>query len=173
MSVIANRYIQALLELPKSKEENEMLEKGLQEIAELLSSNEELNKVLLDPRINSEQKMDIVKELIPDFATNKMFMNFINLLIKEKRINYIQEIAEEYRKTNLATAKELEIKIIVADKIDESQVKAIEEKYKTMYQVETIKSEIEVDESILGGVKIVVGNKVYDGSVARQLNEMF
>lgn len=172
MSVIANRYIQALLELPKSEEENKMLEKGLKDIAELFSSNEEFKKVLLDPRIDCNTKVEIIKEIFPQY-TDTRFINFITLLIQEKRINFIKEIAEQYEKTNQDMKKVLRIKIIVACTIDEEQIKTIVEKYKKMYKVDTIKYEIEIDENLLGGVKVMVGNKIYDGSVATQLKQMF
>ena len=94
MSVIANRYIQALLELPKSKDENEKIEEGLKEIASVYNSNEQLKKVLLDPRIVNEVKMEIVNEIFSKYMKVACLKNFVELLIKEKRINYIQEIAE-------------------------------------------------------------------------------
>ena len=172
MSVIANRYTQALLELPKNEEENKMLEEGLKEISELFNSNEEFKKVLLDPRIASDVKMGIIKEIFPQY-TDARFMNFISLLIKEDRMSLIQEISEEFEKINQEMKKVLNIKIIGASTIDEKEIESIVEKYKTMYKVDTIKYEIEIDESLLGGVKVVVGNKVYDGSVATQLKQMF
>ncbi len=172
MSVIANRYIQALLELPKSEEENKMLEKGLKDVAELFSSNEEFRRVVNDPRITNDIKIEIVKEILPQYK-NAVFMNFISLIIKEKRINFIEEIAEQYEQINKEINKELKIKIISAYKIDDEQIKKIVEKYKTMYKVKTINYELEVDESLLGGVKVIVGNKVYDGSVISQLKQMF
>ena len=172
MSVIANRYIQALLELPKSEEENKMLEKGLKDVAELFSSNEEFRRVVNDPRITNDIKIEIVKEILPQYK-NAVFMNFISLIIKEKRINFIEEIAEQYEQINKEINKELKIKIISAYKIDDEQIKKIIEKYKTMYKVKTINYELEVDESLLGGVKVIVGNKVYDGSVISQLKQMF
>ena len=173
MSVIANRYIQALLELPKSKDENEKIEEGLKEIASVYNSNEQLKKVLLDPRIVNEVKMEIVNEIFSQYMKVACLKNFVELLIKEKRINYIQEIAEIYEKVTSEAKKELNIKIIVAKPIDEKQTEAIVKKYKTMYKVETINYEVVIDESLLGGVKVMVGNKIYDGSVATQLEQMF
>ena len=173
MSVIANRYIQALLELPKSKDENEKIEEGLKEIASVYNSNEQLKKVLLDPRIVNEVKMEIVNEIFSQYMKVACLKKFVELLIKEKRINYIQEIAEIYEKVTSEAKKELNIKIIVSKPIDEEQTEAIVNKYKTMYKVETINYEIEIDESLLGGVKVMVGNKIYDGSVATQLEQMF
>ena len=41
-----------------------------------------------------------------------------------------------------------------------------------MYNASKIKYEIKIDEELLGGVKVVVGNKIYDGSLRTQLKKM-
>ena len=171
MSVIASRYIQALLELPKSKEEKELLEQGLQDIKELFCSNDEFRKVLVDPRIENSIKAEIIDEIFSEYK-DSCFINFINLLVKENRINFIPEISDGYEQINKELKKELNIKIIVARPIDENQTQAIVDKYKSMYEVETINYEVEIDENILGGVKVIVGNKIYDGSIMSQLEKM-
>ena len=40
------------------------------------------------------------------------------------------------------------------------------------YNASTVKYELLIDESLIGGVKVVVGNKVYDGSVKTRLRNM-
>ena len=173
MSIIANRYVQALLELPKNENQKTVFHKGIKEVAEVFSSNNEFEKVMLDPRIAYNTKMEIVKEIFPEYCKEKSFANFIELLIKEKRIGCIKEISDEYSNIISMNNKELKIKIVTASKIDENQIKEIVEKYKTMYEVKTVKYDVEIDESLLGGVKVIVGNKVYDGSIGTQLKQMF
>ena len=82
MSVVANRYIQALLELPKSEEESKKLENNLKELAKLYTSNQELQRVLLDPRVENKSKMDIIEEIFPKNSQD-IFIKFIDLLIKK------------------------------------------------------------------------------------------
>ena len=171
MSVIASRYIQALWELPKSEKEVEVVERGLKDIKELFLSNDEFKKVMVDPRIENSIKTDIIKEIFKEYEET-CFINYINLLIEEGRINYITEIADEYEKINKALKKELSLKIVVAKPIDDDQVEAIIEKFKQKYNVEKIYYEVQIDESILGGVKVIVGNKIYDGSILTQLEKM-
>ena len=172
MSIIANRYVQALLDLPKSEEENKILEEGLNEMSTLFNTNNEFKKTLLDPRLDNNLKIEIIKDIFQKYS-NEVFINFVSLLIKEKRLNYIQEISDEYTQINQKLKKELNIKIIVANTIEQEQIDAIVQKFKNIYKVETINYEVHKDETLLGGVKVMVGNKVYDGSVATQLKQMF
>ena len=170
MSVIANRYIQALLEL--DVKDGLSVAKSLNEISGVFNSNKEFKRTMLDPRVGQKVKVDILKEVFPEYAKETWLMNFIELLIKEKRIDCLGDIAKGYKEIILEQNRELKMKIIVANHIDENQVRAIVEKYKKMYNAQTVKYVIEKDESILGGVKVVIGNRIYDGSVATQLKHM-
>lgn len=170
--MVVNRYVEALYDLAKNDEEKNKFEQGLNDIATIFDSNEEFKKLLLDPRIAKEVKLDVIKEVLPEYS-EEVFINFLQLLIQEKRINLLKDIAIEYENKNRSSKKELAIKIIVAKPIEEEQIGQIIEKYKKMYDVNTIQYEIEIDENLLGGIKIVVGNTIYDGSVATQLKQMF
>lgn len=172
MAVVVNRYVQALHELAKTEEENNKFEQGLKEIATLFSSNEEFKKMLLDPRIANSVKMEVIQELLPEYK-QEVFINFLQLLIQEKRMNLIGEIAEVYANQNRSSKNELAIKIIVAQEIAEEQIQQITDKFKKMYAVKTIQYEIEKDEKLLGGIKVVVGNTVYDASIETQLKQIF
>lgn len=150
-----------------------MLEKRLKELAELFTINKEFRRVLLDPRIEDDLKMEIVQDIFSVNSKQDIFSDFVRLLIKENRINLIEEIASQYEEANQCADKILNIKIITACEIDENQIQSIVEKYKTIYKVKAINYEILIDEKLLGGIKVMVGNKIYDSSLQTQLNQMF
>jgi len=172
MSAVANRYVEALYQLAKSDDEKDKFEQGLKEVAIVFNSNDEFRKLLYDPRIDNEIKIEVIKEVFSEYAQG-VFVNFLKLLIQEKRINLVNEIAEEYANKNRFSKNELAIKIIVAHQIQDEQITEIIEKYKKMYKVNSIKYEIVIDKEILGGIKVMVGNTVYDGSVKTKLKQMF
>jgi F-type H+-transporting ATPase subunit delta len=170
---IANRYVTALLDSAKSKEDNKMFEKGLKEISNLFTSDKNFKNVLLNPRIASQEKLDIIKEIFPEYTKSEVFVNFLKLLIEAKRIDMLVNISDEYSKITSSLNKELNMKIVTAMKIDDEQINEITKKYKELYKADTVKYEVEIDESILGGIKVIIGNKIYDSSIKTQLNQMF
>lgn len=172
MAVVANRYVKALMESAKSEEENTMYEKGLKEISNLFESNENFKNVLLNPRIENQEKLNIIKEIFPE-CNNEIFGNFIKLLIDEKRINIVEDISNEYTKLYDSLNKELKMKIITAMKLDDEQINELISKYKELYKADTVEYELEIDETIIGGIKVIVGNKIYDNSVKTQIQDMF
>lgn len=172
MAAVANRYVNALLDSAKSKEDDAMFEKGLKEIANLFSSDENFKNILMNPRVETEEKLDVIKEIFPEY-NNEVFVKFLAIIIDEKRINIIEDISDKYSECYNLLNKELKIKIITAMKLEEEQITEIVNKYKDLYKVDVVKYDLEIDETILGGIKVVVGNKVYDSSVKTQIEEIF
>ena len=67
---------------------------------------------------------------------------------------------------------EIKLKIISATGLTEDEINGITDKYKKVYNAANVSYEQFIDESVIGGVKVVIGNKVYDGTVKTQLNNM-
>lgn len=171
MPIIEKRYAQALLNSSKTKEETSLFKNGLSDISNLFKSNLQFKKILLDPRIGSDIKISIIKEIFPEHG-NRTFISFINLLIDKNRINIIEGIAHEYLNINRLLSNEIDIKIVSATALSDEDILSITDKYKKIYNADKITYNLKVDEGILGGVKVVVGNKVYDGSLRTQLKTM-
>lgn len=170
MSVIEQRYAKALLDALKSNEEKSNVNLELAEVSELFVGNNEFRKILLDPRIASNIKVDVIREIFS--KNNPMFISFLGLLIDKNRIGCLDGISREYGKLIQAINSEINIKIVSATKLDEDEINGISDKYKKIYNAMSVKYDLDIDEDLLGGVKVIVGNKVYDGSLKTQLRNI-
>ncbi len=65
------------------------------------------------------------------------------------------------------------MKIIVAKETSEEQINQIIEKFKKKYQANKIQYEIEIDEKLIGGIKVVVGSTIYDATIQTKLKQIF
>ena len=171
MANVVKNYVDALYSLINNNSDRNQLEDDLRSFVAMYNSNNNLKEVLSDPRLEIKAKYEIMDEIFS--KSNLILSNFIKLLIKEKRINLIEEMLLEYEKVNRTLKKELLIKIIVSSEIDDNQIDKIIQKFKKMYKVNTVKYSVEIDEKILGGIKVIVGNTVYDASIKRQLEQIF
>ena len=171
MAIVEKRYAQALFNTAKTKDESNTFNNALSDISKLFSSNLQFKKILLDPRLTSNIKLNIVKEIFPEHS-NKTFVSFIGLLLDKNRINIIEGVTEEYNRLTALVNNELNIKIISAGTLNETKINGITNKYKKIYNAGKINYELKVDENLLGGVKVIVGNKIYDGSLRTQLKNM-
>ena len=170
MSAIERRYAVALMDALKVKDEQLKADKDLAEIAYMFNNNLQFKKILLDPRLEPRLKSDVVKEIFVD--DNPMLVSFISLLIDKNRIKYIDGISKEYSELARKKNNEIKLKIISATGLTEDEINGITDKYKKVYNAANASYEQVIDESVIGGVKVVIGNKVYDGTVKTQLNNM-
>lgn len=171
MANVINNYVEALYYSTNNSLDRTQIEKDLQKFVKISNDNSNLKKILKDPRIEEEVKFEIIDEIVG--KENNLLLNFLKLLVKEKRVNLIERMLLEYEKMMRNSKKELFIKIIVSSEIDDNQIDKIIQKFKDIYKVSTVKYSIEINEEILGGIKVVVGNTVYDASIKRQLDQIF
>jgi len=85
MSAVANRYVEALYQLAKSDDEKDKFEQGLKEVAIVFNSNDEFRKLLYDPRIDNEIKIEVIKEVFSEYAQG-VFVNFLKVWFLYKAI---------------------------------------------------------------------------------------
>ena len=171
MANVVNNYVEALYYSTNNSLDRTQIEKDLQKFVKISNDNSNFKKILKDPRIEDGVKFEIIDEIVG--KENNLLSNFLKLLVKEKRVNLIERMLLEYEKMMRNSKKELFIKIIVSSEIDDNQIDKIIQKFKDIYKVSTVKYSIEINEEILGGIKVVVGNTVYDASIKRQLDQIF
>ena len=170
MSALERRYAVALMEAIKSKEEQDKVNKDLNEVAEMFTSNLQFKKIMLDPRLNAKLKTGVVKDIF--YKDNPLLISFISVLIDKDRIRYLDGISKEFSELTRKRNNEIKMKIVSATNLTDDEINGITDKYKKLYKADSATHELLVDESVIGGVKVVIGNVVYDGTVKTQLRDM-
>lgn len=165
----AIRYAKAVLSLAQERKLSEAINTDMNLISDTIVENAELDLVLKSKVTSSVIKRKILAEIFSEVnpLTNELF----DLLIRNKRIDILNGVASKYTKlydelsgkekalviTAVPMTSEIEIKVLA--KIKELTDKAVE--------LENI-----VDEEILGGFILRVGDKQYNASIANQLNRL-
>jgi F-type H+-transporting ATPase subunit delta len=171
MALIENRYAEALLKLSIDENNIDKSLLNLKNIVEVYNNNLELKKFLNSPKIKIIDKKEVIKKIFnSDFE--KTVINFILLLLDKGRIKFLPTILEEYIKLINIFKNDLEIIIISAIKLSNEQIKRIELKIKKHFNTTSINSKTKIDKSLIGGVKIIIGDKIYDYSIKYQLENL-
>jgi len=164
---LAERYGDALFLL--GKEENK-LPTLKQEAEELLSAiDENCKQFLLSEEISKEEKKEIFAEVLKD--GDQDLLNLVRVCIDNRRGTYLDEILKSFIASCNQELGIIEVRVISAKALNEEEKKIICEavQKKTNKRV-TLKNE--VDESLLAGSKIYVGNKVYDTSLTSKIENL-
>ena len=165
----AVRYAKAILSLATDQKNGDAVNNDMKLIATTIAESDELNQALKSSVIKSEAKKNALAQVFPKL--NEATQGLINLLVSNKRIDILSQVAEKYTvlfdqlngkevatvTTAVPMTNDLEIKVLA--KIKELTNKAV--------VLENI-----VDESILGGFILRVGDKQYNASIANKLNKL-
>ena len=125
--------------------------------------------MLKNPGIGYTDKCNIVDNVFVDDFPDEI-RNFLKLLIDNGRIGYFPHIVEFARLRYSHEGREVAViktsyplDLAVIEKIEEGLQKRLGKKFKFF---------IELDSSLLGGVKVVIGNIVIDGSIRRRMDDL-
>jgi F-type H+-transporting ATPase subunit delta len=97
--------------------------------------------------------------------------NFVRVLAENDRLNVLDEIRAQYEVLKNEREGTVEAEVYTAFEMDQAQVADLI----TRLEKKTgrkVKARVSVDKSLIGGVKIVIGDQVIDGSARAQLGAL-
>lgn len=173
MSVIriSSRYAKSILDLAAERGELESVlsdMKGMQEAVK----NRDLYLLLKSPIVKSDKKLSVFNAIF-DGKISKLSSEFFKIIMRKGREQYIPEIATDFIRQYKEKSHVTTIQLTTAHEIDQSILDGIEAKLLAS-DVTDKKVEIEnkVDESIVGGYILEIGDKLYDDSVKGKLEKL-
>ncbi len=169
MPLVEKRYAEALL-LHAGKNTYRFKDE-LESFVNIYKQDKNLKPFLLDPTIKSNKKQQLLTNV---FGTSfdPDLLRFLLLLIAKHRMMYIESIYTQYVKLAQEIANIIDMKIISADPLTEQQIDTIKNKFILKYRATSANADITVDKELIGGVKVVIGDKVYDGSIKGQIDSL-
>ena len=165
----AIRYAKAVLELAKDQKAEDVVNDDMKLIANTIAESKDLSDMLQSPVVRSSAKKSVLLEVFKN--AHKSTGSLIDTLISNKRLSILGDVATNYsllydqlKGTEIAqvtTAVPLtdDLKVKVLAKVKELTGKDVE--------VKNI-----IDESILGGFVLRVGDIQYNASIANKLNKL-
>ena len=123
-----------------------------------------------DPKVSTQQLEGLVLGVVGDKLSGDA-RNFVQVLVQNGRLDLMPLIRAHFEALKREKEGVLEAKIISALPMNDAQVKALVAQLEAKYQ-RKVTAQVETDASLIGGVKIVVGDKVIDGTVRGKLDAM-
>ncbi|WP_108245576.1 ATP synthase F1 subunit delta [Muricauda brasiliensis] len=163
----AIRYAKATLDFAVEKKAADAVEKDMREIAATISDSVELQNMLESPIIKSEVKRNSLLEIFK--GANEITKGLLQTLINNKRIDMLQEVAFKYIILHEKLKGEEVAYVTTAVPLTSDLEKKILETV-TKATGNKVTLENKIDESIIGGFVLRVGDTQYDASIANKLN---
>ena len=169
--ILARRYAKAIIDL--AGDENIVAEVGsdLDRLGELFTENPSLVHVFSDPTVSLGDKETVLRQILEKGAIKELTLKFVHVLLEKNRILGIGEIARSYQELADDLENRVRARVVAAAPLDEADEERLKKALSRLSGKEVI-IQLEVDESLLGGVVAYVGGQVYDGSLSNQLQQV-
>lgn len=165
-----NKYAQALLESAESPAELIKIKENFKTLIEALDSNPDFKRIFLSPVIPGADKNQVVSQLFRD-SFQDIFLGFTGLICARNRASLICEIYLVFEKLFENRTGRLPVKVYTSLPLKPEQICALKNSLQKKYQQEIILEGV-INENLLGGAMLKIGDKVIDGSVRQYLNQM-
>ena len=168
--VIAERYSQALFDLAKEKN---ILQETLQDVLfvrSLMEDHPELYRFLQLPDVSVERKKTAMAHIVEE-SVNRPMAGLLQLLIQKARISYLNEILDSYESLLRNERGQVQAWITSAVALTDEELQRMIQTLERSLHKEILAEQI-VDPSVIGGVIVRVGDKVYDNSIRSSLDRL-
>jgi F-type H+-transporting ATPase subunit delta len=164
---LAKRYAAALLQVTDAEGSTEETEQLLNSLKDSYLSQKEFRAVLGQPRVPRRMKKQLLHKIF-DGRTRKSFTDFLDLLIDKNRQNILPDIADMF--DTLADASRGIVRVTVKSwrPLTATQQGALQSKLE-LVSGKKVTIETQVDPGLKGGLLVLFGDTVIDGTVAHRL----
>jgi F-type H+-transporting ATPase subunit delta len=169
MEEIARVYAEALFEVARDKGKLDEVHDQLAEVAEAIAENRDLQVFLFSPYFSSAEKRDGIARVIS--GGNTELVNFLELLAEKHRMPAIFRIRTRFDEMWAKEKRHLDVRLTSAVELPSDVVDAVGKQIEDQTG-QTIELETDVDERVLGGIVLQVGNMVLDASVRNKLERL-
>ncbi len=166
-SQVAKRYAEALFQLAQEKNILTDVSSDLKEIVKVVETNPELLSLLTNPKFSIERKKQMVSEIFS--KANKFVVHTLEILIEKKRVDELVNLSEEFTVLAAASQGFAEAKVFSTRALSEGELNDISSAFASRVGKEKLNITNEIDPSIIGGVRVQIGNYIFDNTVASKL----
>jgi F-type H+-transporting ATPase subunit delta len=169
MEEIARVYAEALFDVAKEKGKLDRIHDELNQFAEALDGDRDMQVFFFSPYFSSAEKREGIERAVRD--ADPEFVNFLGLLAEKHRMPLIFRIRRQFEDRWKEENRKLDVTVTSAVELDPEVVKKVgaEIEKQTGHSVDLHSA---VDDNILGGIVLQVGNMVVDASIRNRLEKL-
>ena len=169
MEALARVYAESLFGVARERGTLDIVHEQLGQFADVLAGNREMEIFFFSPYFSSKEKLEGLNLAVSD--TDPDLFNFLELLVEKHRMPAIFRIRKRFDELYKSEKQKIEVTVTSAVELDPSVAEKVgaEVERQTGKEVELTSR---VDESIIGGLVLQVGNMVLDASIKNSLEKL-
>ena len=169
-SETSERYSRALYEVAIETKELDKVESDIKNYQLVYNNSLELKNFFKNPTLNINDQNKVVNLLSQKLGFSKNLNNFFLLLIKKRRIFFIEKIIDSFLKICSKGRNEIKASLISSKELSLKEIDDIAKDLSTHIGLR-IKFDYKVDEELIGGLKLQLGSLMVDTSLKNKLKK--
>lgn len=172
MAKLASKtYGEALFSLAAEENKLDFLYKEAEEFLAVYRENEELKKFLLHPEITREEKVQALENVFKGRLDDSI-VGFLTIIVEKSHCREIESIFSYFLLKVMEYKKIGVVYVTSAVELTPEQKAKVEQRLLQVTQYVELKLNFEVEEALIGGMIIRIGDRVVDNSIRTQLENM-
>lgn len=169
--LVSSTYGDALFELALSEERLPAFFQEITDVREIFLANDDLLKLLNHPKVMKEEKQSIIDSVFSGRVSEET-VGLLHIVVEKDRVNDIISICDYFlhrvkEHRGIGTAS-----VTSAIPLNDRQKSDIERRLLETTKYDSFDMDYQVDEGILGGLVIRIGDRVCDSSLKTQVDKL-
>lgn len=167
---LGDRYAKSILELAEERGEVERVREDFQLVVSVCKSNPDFVNMLESPLIGADKKQAILNQIFQG-KLSEITRHLIEIIVRKRREMYLDDIAYRFLALYDSSHNITRGVLSSAEALPADQVKSIkalvEKELNTSFELEE-----KIDPELIGGFTLLVGDRLFDGSIASRLRDL-
>jgi F-type H+-transporting ATPase subunit delta len=167
---LARIYAEALLNAAQAAGEVDTVLDEIDSVVDGVLSDTRLQAMIAGAAIGQNARKDILVKVFAGKAS-KTFFHFLLVLNEKDRLDMIRPIRRAVHELNDQRTRRLRVHVYSAIDLSEEYLARIRAGIQDFFKLEPVLI-LHVDKTLLGGLKVRIGDTVYDSTVRTRLNNL-
>lgn len=167
---LARRYATAIFSLAQAGDAVDRVGTDLESISSSIQRDELAREFFVAPVVQRDVKERVVNASFGGRVSD-VALHSVLLLVRKRREALLPTIVSEYRKMQLQARGEEPLTIATARELDFNELRAMVERLERLYGKKFEVKQV-VDRNLIGGVRILMGDRRVDGTVSGRLESL-
>lgn len=164
---VARRYAEAFFSIAREADKIDQFQQELEMVVATIEETESLKDYYAHLLIPAKSKREVTTRIFGNQLA-PVTLNFLLMIIDKRRETYIGVITDEYKDMADESRNITKADLVAAVEVSEDELKSLAENISASMG-KTVQLKLKVDQSLIGGLKLKIGDKIIDGSVAKRL----
>jgi F-type H+-transporting ATPase subunit delta len=167
-SGVSGRYASALFELAREQNELDKVDRDLGKFQAMLEQSPDLARLVKSPAFAAEEQERALGAVMDWASIGATTGNFLKVVTRNRRLFAAEDMIKGFRQQLALHRGEMTAEVQSATPLSNEQLAALKATLKASYGKD-VRLDAKVDPSLLGGLVVKVGSRMFDSSLRTKL----